>query len=310
MSGFGDFPHSRNWKRELEEQSQEAFKRKKKVKQPSSSIAEMTPQPFTNWSRTFSCQPALLRQPRSEEEIVECLQEARKHQLKVRVVGAGHSPSDIACCEGGLMLQLDGYNRILSHTQLSVTCQSGVRLWQLQDYLRQHGLSLKAFGSIAEQSVGGALSTATHSTGVGYGCMSTWVTSMRLVLADGSIQELARRQEQEGMKEEEALTRAEENSPLKQDLMMAALCSFGVLGVISVVTLDVVPSFQLSVQREVLSVQQVLSQWLDLASSADHVRFWWYPYTHKVLVWRANRVPYGASFTMTSCLFTTFACIQ
>ena len=48
-------------------------------------------------------------------------------------------------------------------------------LHALNDLLARHGLALPNLGDIDAQTVAGAISTGTHGTGAGYGCLSTFV---------------------------------------------------------------------------------------------------------------------------------------
>jgi L-gulonolactone oxidase len=67
---------------------------------------------FSNWAETYSCFPERFFQPTSELEIADVLKKARNCGKSVRVIGSGHSPSDIACTSG-YMINLDLFNRIL-----------------------------------------------------------------------------------------------------------------------------------------------------------------------------------------------------
>lgn len=54
-----------------------------------------------------------------------------------------------------------------------VRCQAGVRLRQLNEVLlERYSLALPSLGSISEQSIAGAVSTATHGTGIKLGVLS------------------------------------------------------------------------------------------------------------------------------------------
>ena len=50
-----------------------------------------------------------------------------------------------------------------------------------------HGLAMPNLGDIDVQTVSGALATGTHGTGVGYGCLSTFVEALELVLGTGEV---------------------------------------------------------------------------------------------------------------------------
>ena len=50
-----------------------------------------------------------------------------------------------------------------------------------------NGLALQNLGSVTEQSIAGAISTGTHGSGLSKGSLSTAVTALQLVLANGTV---------------------------------------------------------------------------------------------------------------------------
>lgn len=82
---------------------------------------------------------------------------------------------------------------------------------------------MAALPSIKTMSIGGAISTGCHGTGIRYGSVSSKVQRLRLVDANGTVVQCSE----------------QENEPL----FRAALCSLGSLGVIVEVTLKVEPRF-------------------------------------------------------------------
>lgn len=67
---------------------------------------------FENWSKTFSCSPEYLFIPKDEDEVRQVLEFARQQNKRVRVVGGGLSPSDIACTSD-VMLSMRRMDRVL-----------------------------------------------------------------------------------------------------------------------------------------------------------------------------------------------------
>ncbi|KDD75423.1 hypothetical protein H632_c692p2 [Helicosporidium sp. ATCC 50920] len=101
------------------------------------------------------------------------------------------------------------------------------------DYLAQYtyksqslGWTLPAFSWFIDQTIGGAVSTATHGSSMEWGSLSTQLRSIRMVLADGS---------------ERTFSRAD-----NEHLFRAAAVSVGRLGVISEVELAIVPQTQVT----------------------------------------------------------------
>ncbi|KAJ2336970.1 D-arabinono-1,4-lactone oxidase, partial [Coemansia sp. RSA 2681] len=225
---------------------------------------------FQNWAGTFRCKPAYTLAPETECEIIELVHIAARHGLTLKPVGSGHSPSDLACTDS-IMLNMDKMNRILAHDAYActLTVEAGVRLHQLNAMLEQRGMALSSLGSISDQSIAGAISTATHSTGMAFGDMSSMIT--HLVIIDGT----GRRRECSAL--------------VDPDLFNAARCSIGALGVITQVTIQCEPAYKLHAVQTPDTLDHVLDSLDEVVFSAEHVRFWWFPYSDNVAVWRANR---------------------
>src|SRR6266540_7259068 len=98
---------------------------------------------WTNWGRNQSCSPVEVRRPGTEDELVHTVKEAAESDLRVKVVGAGHSFTPIACTDG-LMLDLSNYGRVLAHDagEATATVEAGIPLWRLCDELDARGLAL------------------------------------------------------------------------------------------------------------------------------------------------------------------------
>ncbi|KAL6083118.1 hypothetical protein STEG23_014105 [Scotinomys teguina] len=68
---------------------------------------------FQNWMKTYGCCPEMYYQPISVGEVREQVLALTQQQNKrVKVVGGGHSPSDIACTDG-FMVHMGKTNRVL-----------------------------------------------------------------------------------------------------------------------------------------------------------------------------------------------------
>src|SRR5690349_25103399 len=88
--------------------------------------------------------------------------------------------------------------------------------------LAQRGVALHNLASLPHISVGGAIATATHGSGVGNGNLATAVAGLELVLSSGDLVRLAR----------------------GDDEFAGAAVGLGALGVVTRVTLDVEPAFE------------------------------------------------------------------
>jgi L-gulonolactone oxidase len=170
-----------------------------------------------------------------------------------------------------MLITLDRYARVLhiDPEQRQVTVQAGIRLYALVEALAQHGLALSNMGSIAAQSVAGALSTGTHGTGLKFGAYDHYVTAMRLITARGDVLELT------------AQTTPNE--------LAAAKVSLGSLGIISTVTLQCEPLFNLRAHEAPADFAATLANYQTPLARAEHFRFWWFPHTQRAQAWEANR---------------------
>src|SRR4051795_8115502 len=138
---------------------------------------------WSNWSRGQSCAPAEQLRPRTSTEVAQAVARGRA----VRVAGAGHSFSGGVPTDGTL-LSRERMDRVLDIDRASglVRAQAGIGLRRLVRELHRHGLALPNLGDVDAQSLGGALATGTHGTGVRLGNLFSAGTTMALVLADGA----------------------------------------------------------------------------------------------------------------------------
>lgn len=221
---------------------------------------------FQNWSKTFGCLPELFFAPKTEDEIKQILHLAREQKKNVRVVGRGHSPSDIACTDGYMISLLD-FNQVLmvDQTKLQVKVQAGITLTDLNEiHLRKYDLALPVLGSVSDITVGGAVSTATHGTGINYGVFSTCVEELEILTSAGEVVKCS--------------------SAENEDVFLAALCGLGCMGVILTVTLNCVPAFNLLQNQYALELKEVIEHLDAHLQSSDHFRFMWFPHSDGVVV--------------------------
>lgn len=225
---------------------------------------------FRNWAGTVVATPAHFVRPRTEDEVVELVRETRRRDGHLRVVGAGHSWNDVAACSD-TMVSLDNLDRVIDvdFDNRRVTVQAGIRFHDLIIELDRRGLALLNVGSITEQSVAGAIATGTHGTGLAYGALPTQLHSFRLVTGDGDI---------------ETVSRA--SNP---DLFHAASVSFGSLGVMTQVTLQVESVYDVEENSFTMPFEAVLRLAPQLYRDHPRIKFWWLPHTGSVQVYTYDK---------------------
>lgn len=227
---------------------------------------------WSNWPGEQICAPSAIVRPTSEAELADVVAQAAKTGERVRAVGSGHSFTDCACTDG-VMIDMTGLQRVVEADPATcrVTVQGGAKLRALGPQLAEHGLGLENQGDVDPQSITGATATATHGTGARFQNVSANIESLRLVTASGEILDLS-----EG------------------DDYLAARVSIGALGVISQVTLRVVPLFTLYRHDEKRSLTETLGRLDEFVDSNDHFEFFVFPYSGEALtriMRRSDRTP-------------------
>src|SRR5208283_5770835 len=92
----------------------------------------------------------------------------------------------------GLLLSLKNMQGVAGAdlARKRVTVRAGTKIGDIGRALKAIGLSLANQGDIDAQAIAGALSTGTHGTGIGLGCLSSQAVGMRLIQEDGSVLDL------------------------------------------------------------------------------------------------------------------------
>lgn len=67
---------------------------------------------FKNWAEIASCTPQFYHEPTTIQEIVELIAYASSQQQKIRVMGSGHSPANIAFTNDHLV-SLNKFTKII-----------------------------------------------------------------------------------------------------------------------------------------------------------------------------------------------------
>ena len=101
-----------------------------------------------------------IHNPSSHDEIATIVKEAYNNKRSIRVLAAGHSWSEIAQTQD-IMLSLHNYSGLVKvdKEKLLVTVKAGTKLRKLSELLDEEGLAMINLGSVAFQSIAGAIST-------------------------------------------------------------------------------------------------------------------------------------------------------
>lgn len=213
--------------------------------------------PWRNWSGSQQSLPTARSAPATVAELQELIASAKG---TVRAVGAGHSFSPLVPTDGTIV-SLSRMGGLISHDPqtLQATLWAGSRLGDIGQPLEDVGQALVNMPDIDEQTLAGCLATATHGTGAGIGCMSTFIEGLQLVDARGDLVDCDAN-----------------NNP---ELFEAAKVSLGVLGVITQVRLQNVAPYRLRRETVWRSFEEMLEMADSMAEQHRNFEFYYIPFS-------------------------------
>jgi xylitol oxidase len=196
--------------------------------------AEAAAQHRTNWAGNLTYHTDDLLAPKTLEET----QQAVKSTPKLRALGSRHSFNTIADSTAAQISVHDLNSMTIDAQARTVTVGGGLRYGDFAPWLDQQGYALHNLASLPHITAAGACATATHGSGVRNGNLSTAVSAMEIVTADGQVIQLSRAKDGDAFK--------------------GAVVHLGALGVVTKITLDVQPTFQVKqLVYENLSMDQL-----------------------------------------------------
>lgn len=215
---------------------------------------------WRNWSGFRSCLPEDRWAPADEAELAGRIAAS---PAPIRPVGAGHSFSNLVPTDGTL-LNLDRLSGLLSSDTGYARFQAGTRLFQLASALDGDDAALFNMPDINKQTFAGAISTATHGTGIELQALHAYVTDLRLVTPSG-----------------DAITCSETEN---RDLFKAAQVSLGSLGVLTEIGTRTRPAHRLKKRQWFEPFEDVFANARERAQAHSHWESYYLPYTGMSLV--------------------------
>jgi len=173
-----------------------------------------------NWAGNHTFTAARIHRPETLDEVRRLVAAARH----VRAIGTRHSFNGIADSVGDL-IDLGGMEPgfVIDRDRMTVTVAANTTYGTLAAYVQAQGYALHNMGSLPHISVVGATATGTHGSGDRNRTLSAAVAGLELVAASGDL--VTVRRGDEGF-----------------DGMPVGL---GAFGIVTRVTLDIEPSFEL-----------------------------------------------------------------
>jgi xylitol oxidase len=228
--------------------------------------------PRTNWAGNYTYSTDQLATPTSVDE----LRSALATHTHAKALGARHSFNGIADSTDE-QISLKRFDQIeLDPQARTVTVGAGVTYGQLAPYIDSRGFAVHNLASLPHISVVGACATGTHGSGSSNGNLSTAVRAVEMMKADGQMVKL---------------------SPKTLGASFpGAVVGLGALGIITKITLEVQPRFDMTqVVYENLPFTQLEHHLEEIFASGYSVSLFTDWQNHRVTqLWIKRRVEAGA----------------
>lgn len=129
-----------------------------------------------------------ISKPRTVDEVVDAI---RRTDGAVSVGGGHFSMGGQTASPGTLHLDMRELSQVVAFypNEKVIRVQAGIRWCDIQRFVDPHGLAVKIMQTYANFTVGGALSVNCHGRYMGLGAVVMSVRAIKVVLADGSVQE-------------------------------------------------------------------------------------------------------------------------
>ncbi len=179
--------------------------------------------PLKNWAGNLTYGTDKVHYPSEVEEVQELVQKYDK----IKALGSKHSFNGIANSNHHLV-SLEKMNKVVSldKTAHTLTVEAGAKYGELAPYLHENGYALPNLASLPHITVVGACATATHGSGIKNSNLSSSVSAIEFVDASGQL-----------------ITLSKQKDP---EIFAGAVVGLGALGVVTKVTLDLLPTFDMS----------------------------------------------------------------
>ncbi|MEV7326680.1 FAD-binding protein [Micromonospora sp. NPDC093244] len=221
--------------------------------------------PRRNWAGNVRYSARAFHRPTSTDDLRRLV----AFSDRIRAVGTGHSFNRLGDTDGdlvtlaGLPPEID-----VDPERRRVTVAAALRYGDVARHLNTQGYALANLASLPHISVAGAVATATHGSGRANGNLATSVAALELVTADGDLLHVDR--DTDG------------------DTFNGMVVGLGALGLVTRVTLDLVPAFELRQYVRLDLAREALDEALSSAYSVSVFTDWRTPGLREV--WRKQAV--------------------
>ena len=224
--------------------------------------------PTTNWAGNVIFGAARTHTPESIDSLRRLVEDSHR----IRALGSGHSFNEIADSDHDLV-SLTGLPKRLTVDSIhsTVTVGSGTTYTELARELHRAGFALANMASISPISIAGACATGTHGSGDDQRVLAASVAAIQLVDSSGQLVELQRDPD--------------------RDRFLGSVVALGALGIVTRLTLDIQPTYDMSQQVHVgVPLDEIQGRFDDVFSAGYSVSAFTDWHSGKGSVWVKRRV--------------------
>ncbi|MFT6915363.1 MAG: FAD/FMN-containing dehydrogenase [Motiliproteus sp.] len=229
---------------------------------------------WKNWGECVTAYPDKILIPTTLGEVISIVRDAAVNKQKIRVVGAGHSWSPLAPSKN-IMLSLNNLNKIwISDDPLIVNVEPGATIDELATFFKKNAICVPSNvgHGVGEATCGGVISTGCHGSGITMKSISDYAVAFEIITAQGDIRHV------------------DKSEP---ELLNAVRLSLGLFGIISKISFEVIPAFNVHVVEAKVPLQECLETIRSFVLDNDYAEISWLPFTNEMYVQKANRTQKG-----------------
>ena len=228
----------------------------------------MQNQTFSNWNNSASSSPSAVAAPKDVAELIDVVKNVESYPSPVRAAGSLHSLNDCFATTGTQVLMKNFKDIRIDTGAQTITVGGGVKMVQLRDALRPHGLSTEVTPEIGSATAGSLACCGTKDASIGptgLGQVSSSVIGVRMVNAQGEIENVSDDSDPERMREIRS--------------------SYGLLGVVYEVTFRTQPAVTLRYDYKAFPLDPPTPR-EQLLGDADGALAFAQPYAKRIIVER------------------------
>ena len=198
---------------------------------------------WKNWANTLSAKPQCIFYPKSQDDLIALVKQAKANKKKIRMAGSSHSWSPLVPTDSYLVM-MGGLNSVTPYRNEKgsfVTIGPGATIGKVTKKTTQADMAFPTNGVPFTLQMGGFVAAGCHGTGWEQPTVPDLVYAMDIVLASGEVRTFS--VEIDG-----------------EDVMNKVRVNLGSIGIISSITFKIEEMFNVHNVDETVPLNQVINK--------------------------------------------------